>query len=72
MSSKRKLRHRSCESKIRHISIAQALVHAKIVTKALHEHYSWYRCKFCKGYHVGRMTRVQKQARTARLDAMHR
>jgi len=50
MSSKRHLRRRSCESKIRHADESFAFNHAK----SLGRDYFPYRCQFCGGWHVGR------------------
>lgn len=59
MASKRKLRRRSCEGKIRYKSYEEAVAVATRLTKQLGEYYRVYRCQFCKGtgkrvYHVGR------------------
>lgn len=61
MSSKRRIRRRSCKGKIRHSEIKPAQVHAKAL--------GWpnfpYKCQFCGGYHVGRASRKRIQARIA-------
>ena len=51
MSSKRRIRRRSCEGKIRHRDSFEATSHVKGLGGFP---YHVYKCKFCKGYHVGR------------------
>ncbi len=50
MASKRRLRRRSCEGKIRHVEVDGAYAHSKSLGWPYHP----YKCKFCKGYHIGR------------------
>lgn len=64
MSSKRQLRWRSCEKKIKHESQDQAYVHRR----RLPGRYSVYKCTFCGGWHVGRATKEVKQAMAARQE----
>ena len=54
MASKRNIRRKSCEGKIRYISVEAALhqilfLHKKSYTGRLNA----YHCKFCSGVHVG-------------------
>lgn len=51
MSSKRRIRYRSCESKVRHEDSGAAKAHMRRMKSG---GYQVYRCKFCGGYHVGR------------------
>jgi hypothetical protein len=62
VSSKRRIRRRSCEGKQRHEDETGAVAHCKSLG------WSWraYRCKFCKGWHVGRPTKKAKMAMRAR------
>lgn len=63
--SKRRLRRRSCTSKVRHAT-EQAAKHA--AWKLQRQGYSGraYKCPFCQGWHVGRMNRRQRQGMKAR------
>lgn len=56
MSSKRHLRRKACEGKVRHESSAAAMRHIRslrrqgdLYTGPLNA----YRCEFCRGYHIG-------------------
>lgn len=53
MASKRRLRRKGCTGKIRHPAESEAAIHAKSLSKAEGEKMAWYKCKFCKGWHVG-------------------
>lgn len=59
MSSKRRLRRKACDGKQRHESAAEGLQHIRelrrkdAVQGQHHGRINVYRCKFCKGYHVG-------------------
>lgn len=63
MSSKRHLRRRSCESKIKHLSENSAFNHAK----SLGFGYFPYRCQFCSAWHVGRPNSRKLQSIKAKL-----
>ena len=57
MASKRRIRRRSCEGKIRHKSKEAAFLHIRGLRndgKDTNKQCHFYRCKFCKGWHVGR------------------
>lgn len=60
MASKRAHRRRSCESKVRHETQTGAVTAMRKMgsPRGLHS----YKCPFCKGWHVGRMTKEKKQA----------
>lgn len=64
MSSKRRIRRRSCEGKIHHKDQTGAIGHCK----SLGEGVCPYKCKFCHGWHVGRFTKEAKAAWRARHD----
>lgn len=55
MASKRRLRRRSCERKVKHPSAAAA----SATIKSLHARKGYqgrldvYRCRFCSSYHIG-------------------
>lgn len=73
MSSKRKKRRRSCESKIRHKdeNAAYAALRNTVKGDVFYVHLSAYRCKFCGGWHIGRMSKRQRQSRRDRIRAAH-
>lgn len=62
MSSKRRLRRRSCEKKLRHENKIEAIAHSRSMGLPWHP----YKCRFCKGWHVGRLTKKAKMAWRAR------
>lgn len=67
MSSKRRLRRRSCEGKIRHTSKENA--RAAIRSMSHNKIYGgqWpYKCQFCKGWHVGRPDKKRKKGMRAK------
>lgn len=66
MSSKRRIRRRSCESKVRHENADEASKHARRLGK----HYMQYHCAFCNGWHVGRPDRATKQGLIAKAQYM--
>jgi len=53
MASKRHLRRKSCEGKVRHESQEDARVAIKRDFWNAHERVGAYKCKFCGGWHVG-------------------
>jgi hypothetical protein len=72
MASKRRIRRRSCEGKIRYTVFEEAIRVAVRMSSQLHEEYHVYRCIFCKGlgkrvYHIGRMPVKQKKLRAERV-----
>lgn len=55
MSSKRRLRRRSCEGKKYYATVEEAEADArKLRGKFWTSNYRAYGCQFCGGYHVGR------------------
>ncbi len=62
MASKRHLRKRACESKIKHVSQATASSHAM----KLGFEYRAYKCPHCSGWHVGRPDRKKRQSLAAK------
>jgi hypothetical protein len=54
MASKRHIRRRSCERKVRHNDFEAALAHAKRQRAVHGEVVVPYPCHFCGGWHVGR------------------
>jgi hypothetical protein len=54
MASKRRIRRRQCEGKVRHETLPDALRHSRSLSA--HEggsRIAAYRCQFCGGFHVG-------------------
>lgn len=61
MSSKRAIRRRACQGKVRHAEETHAYaalrsLHAR-GRVAVHEHMGVYRCGFCGGWHTGHLSR---------------
>lgn len=52
MTSKRLLRRKACEGKVRHQSLAAAMAH-KDSLRLQGDHVRAYQCKFCGYWHVG-------------------
>jgi hypothetical protein len=59
MASKRRLRAKSCEGKMKHESMAKAHVAAKHTGPDVHP----YACRWCGKYHVGHPTHQAKMRR---------
>lgn len=55
MSSKRRIRRKSCTGKVRHESAAAgwAAINSLHRTRGDQGRMTAYRCQFCKGWHVG-------------------
>ena len=66
MSSKRHLRKRSCASKHRHATHAEAVAHLIHMNKQGHRGLHAYKCDFGDHWHVGHMTKEVRQARRAK------
>ena len=53
MSSKRRLRRKGCEGKVRHASKSDGDYAAHLARQKYRDGLFAYRCRFCRGYHVG-------------------
>ena len=55
MASKRRIRRRSCQSKVRHATpdAAQGAIRRLHAQKGYQGRLDAYRCRFCGGFHVG-------------------
>jgi len=53
MSSKRQLRRRGCDGKIRHETIQDGYAAQSGHCRTFGETLGVYFCRFCKGYHLG-------------------
>jgi hypothetical protein len=55
MSSKRAVRRRACQGKVRHAdyNAANAALRALVRAKGEQGRLQAYRCRFCRGYHFG-------------------
>lgn len=64
MSSKRRIRRRSCETKQRFVDHGHAykILREGIEKGKLTDSHSVYYCRFCSGYHIGRKTKKQIQS----------
>lgn len=70
MSSKRRFRRRSCEGKQRHDSYKQGKKHLQslVLSNKAYGLLNVYHCKFCKGWHVGRVDKRTRQAIKAKRE----
>jgi hypothetical protein len=62
MASKRHLRKRSCESKIKHVDEISARRHAR----SLGSEHVPYPCHFCGEWHIGRPNKSKRQSLAAK------
>ena len=55
MSSKRRIKRRSCTGKVRHVDSAAARKALRATVRHDEEHQTMnvYHCRFCGGYHIG-------------------
>lgn len=53
MSSKRRIRRKSCKGKVRHTCLEHAHAALRALRKVDEDRMSAYRCQFCGGFHVG-------------------
>lgn len=60
MSSKRRIRRRSCKSKVRHATVeaGQHAIRQLNRARGYQGRLDVYRCQFCGGFHVGHSKRV--------------
>lgn len=68
MASKRRMRWKGCEKKVRHPTRGEALVAWRIAKSKWGGWLVVYRCDFCAGYHVGHPPRRVRQSIRARRD----
>ncbi len=61
MSSKRRLRRKMCEGKVRHATRELAMVAVAYHAKR-GQYTTTYLCKFCRGWHVGHPTTAIRNA----------
>jgi hypothetical protein len=64
MASKRRIRRKACEGKVRHATQAAAMTALKKLqrTKGRQGLLVAYRCKFCRGFHFGHAPQRVRQA----------
>lgn len=65
MSSKRRVRRKACEGKVRYETFAQARSAAFLRSRDTGEWIVPYRCRFGKHYHIGHQTVRARQALSA-------
>lgn len=53
MSSKRRIRRKQCEGKVRHASRDAAITAVRQMARRRDVYLVPYRCQFCKGWHIG-------------------
>ena len=64
MASKRRLRRRSCTSKQRHTKDeAYGALRSMSKRGRINQVTNVYKCTFCNGYHIGRTSQKQQQAK---------
>ena len=63
MSSKRRERRRSCTYKKRHETRSEAKAEARRIGRTRVEYYCAYKCRYCGGYHVGRVKQKRRGRR---------
>ena len=69
MTSKRRLRRRSCESKVQHLSEASAVRAAKAVRAKNQGVPMWaYKCPHCGKWHIGTPSSRKLQASRAKQE----
>lgn len=67
MSSKRRLRRKACEGKVRHESGAAAIQAIRSLDRSgSHAKRDAYKCRFCGGYHIGHRPNQQPDLRRGR------
>jgi hypothetical protein len=62
MASKRHLRRRQCESKKKYKNEKEVKTALVALIKGTGYSGGYYKCHFCKNYHIGRMPRRLKKA----------
>ena len=62
MSSKRQVRRSECGSKRKYDTVTGAQTAAYLVGQSIGEKMDAYRCKWCRGYHIGHRTAATSQA----------
>jgi hypothetical protein len=65
MASKRHIRRRSCENKVRHADFEGALAHSKRQRAVHGEIVVPYACTLCGGWHVGRRSGARYRGEVA-------
>ncbi len=60
MSSKRRIRRKSCKGKVRHESAQHAWAHVRALRKRDDDRMNTYHCQFCGGWHVGHTPGAQR------------
>ncbi len=68
MASKRRVRAKACDGKVRHASQQDAQHACFLTKKRLSEWLIAYKCKFCKGWHVGHPPRRVRVAIHSRVN----
>lgn len=69
MASKRRIRRKQCQGKIRHVDMESANKAAFVNRRNTGEKLFAYGCKFCGGFHIGHQSRKQRKAMVAKAEA---
>lgn len=74
MSSKRRIRRKSCTGKVRHNSLSQGWAHIRnlVQTKGPQGNLRPYACGFCRFIHVGHASKAADQRRSHTTMEAHR
>lgn len=66
MASKRHLRHKACDGKIRYEQRETAEQAAQSLAQYKHQWINAYHCRFCKGWHIGHPNARARQSMIAK------
>ena len=61
MASKRRLRRKACDGKIKHATMQDAMLAAKLSSKKFNGRISAYKCQYCGSFHVGHTPKAIKR-----------
>lgn len=67
MASKRRIRRKMCDGKKQLSKLAAIIVRKKLIKKGS-INLSYYKCRFCKQYHIGHNTKKMKQEMKKRKE----
>ncbi|HYP49716.1 MAG TPA: hypothetical protein VEQ34_02155 [Pyrinomonadaceae bacterium] len=70
MASKRRIRANACEGKVRHISESHAKYACFLEKQRLGEWLIYYKCKFCRRWHIGHPPKKSVAPSTNAISAL--
>lgn len=71
-ASKRHVRRKSCEGKVRYVNHADADQNAMSARRRTRQNIQAYKCRFCSGYHIGHPMRPHRTRREHFIDTAAR